>query len=485
MWLAMASASDRKGRTRVTSLVGMAFGLALSLCLAPGLMAQDEDDQSPIHAITVGTLHPVSGPAISPAVILVQDGKILKVGARAQVAIPANAVRHDHSDLVATPGFVNAASSAYSGRATLSISGSNDRADRSVSSSLRPTWADALALARGGITTALVHPTGGGLAGRAALVKPVRVPSDEDARKEAPKAEDVLRSADAALVMGFARGTRSKKRFTDSLAAATKYEADLKAFEKAGGNKAEEKKEEKKPAEESKESKEGEKSSEEKNSEEGSKGEEKKEEAKKEEKKGPEEPKKDPKVLTLLAHLEGRMPGVLSIASATDFLHFESILKGEKRLKPAILWWDGRGGAADSWRVGERIAEHGLACFVTASASNAPRTLRRILPARMLMDRGVPVAVVPGRRMGAAGPQFHVELMELVRHGVPAEDVLAAVTLMPARILGIDAEVGSIEPGKAADLLFFSGDPFAPTSRLEKVLVGGATAYEAGDEETL
>lgn len=63
--------------------------------------------------------------------------------------------------------------------------------------------------------------------------------------------------------------------------------------------------------------------------------------------------------------------------------------------------------------------------------------------------------------------------MELVRHGLTPAEVLRAATLTPAEILGIQGRCGSLETGKDADILFFSGDPLSPTSAMVRVLVGG------------
>ena len=57
-------------------------------------------------------------------------------------------------------------------------------------------------------------------------------------------------------------------------------------------------------------------------------------------------------------------------------------------------------------------------------------------------------------------------MMDLVRHGLPADVALAGITQVPAKSLGVDDRVGSLSPGKDADLLLFSGDPLNPESRL-------------------
>lgn len=60
-----------------------------------------------------------------------------------------------------------------------------------------------------------------------------------------------------------------------------------------------------------------------------------------------------------------------------------------------------------------------------------------------------------------------------VRAGLPEEEAWKAITINPAEILGIDQRVGSIEVGKAADLVLWSGDPLDVRSRAEKTIIGG------------
>ena len=59
-----------------------------------------------------------------------------------------------------------------------------------------------------------------------------------------------------------------------------------------------------------------------------------------------------------------------------------------------------------------------------------------------------------------------------------AANGLRAATLHAARILGIADRVGSLEPGKDADVVLFDGDPFEYTSHVEAVLVNGPVSYQ-------
>jgi imidazolonepropionase-like amidohydrolase len=65
------------------------------------------------------------------------------------------------------------------------------------------------------------------------------------------------------------------------------------------------------------------------------------------------------------------------------------------------------------------------------------------------------------------------------RAGLSPEAALRAITLNAAEISGVGDRVGSIQPGKDADLLILSGDPLDLTTRIETVIVNGQVAYEA------
>lgn len=60
-----------------------------------------------------------------------------------------------------------------------------------------------------------------------------------------------------------------------------------------------------------------------------------------------------------------------------------------------------------------------------------------------------------------------------VREGMDPEEALRAITINPARICGIDGRVGSIRPGKDADLLVFRQNPLSLTAKPELVIAGG------------
>jgi imidazolonepropionase-like amidohydrolase len=76
----------------------------------------------------------------------------------------------------------------------------------------------------------------------------------------------------------------------------------------------------------------------------------------------------------------------------------------------------------------------------------------------------------------------YIEQAAIVNHfGTPDEAALQMVTINPARILGIDQRVGSIDPGKDADLTVWNGPPLELTSKADRVFINGKLVYSAQD----
>lgn len=85
---------------------------------------------------------------------------------------------------------------------------------------------------------------------------------------------------------------------------------------------------------------------------------------------------------------------------------------------------------------------------------------------RTLHDAGVPI--VAGTD-ALAGFSLHRELELYAEAGIPPAEVLRIATLGAARVMKKDAELGSIEPGKLADLILIDGDPVARISDVRRV----------------
>jgi imidazolonepropionase-like amidohydrolase len=66
-----------------------------------------------------------------------------------------------------------------------------------------------------------------------------------------------------------------------------------------------------------------------------------------------------------------------------------------------------------------------------------------------------------------------------VRAGLDEATALRAITLNAAAVLGLESRMGSIEPGKEANLAIFDGDPLLPSTKTTHTLIDGRIVYAA------
>jgi hypothetical protein len=99
---------------------------------------------------------------------------------------------------------------------------------------------------------------------------------------------------------------------------------------------------------------------------------------------------------------------------------------------------------------------------------------------KALYDAGVPI--VAGTD-GFTGFYLHHELELYAQAGIPAPKVLQIATLGAARVMKRDRELGSIAPGKLADMILVDGDPSARISDIRKVqtIVKDGVVYQSAD----
>ena len=110
---------------------------------------------------------------------------------------------------------------------------------------------------------------------------------------------------------------------------------------------------------------------------------------------------------------------------------------------------------------------------------------QRPLPARRLLDAGVPVAVATDFNPGSA-PSYHLPLAMMLgctlQRMTPAE-VLAGATMVAARALGLEDEIGSLEPGKSADFAVIDAPDLNHwlyhfrANACRRTVIGGRTVY--------
>jgi len=134
--------------------------------------------------------------------------------------------------------------------------------------------------------------------------------------------------------------------------------------------------------------------------------------------------------------------------------------------------------ATEGYKIAGLLAEKGIP--VTAGPilfSREKYELREMTPRNpgAMARAGVKVAIQTDEMSAVKYLTLNAALA--VREGMPEEEALKAITINAAEIIGVDDRVGSLEAGKDADLVIFSGHPFDYRTVVEQVLVDGEVVY--------
>jgi imidazolonepropionase-like amidohydrolase len=139
----------------------------------------------------------------------------------------------------------------------------------------------------------------------------------------------------------------------------------------------------------------------------------------------------------------------------------------------------------ETWMLADELAEAGIG--VSFTLVDSPGGKEEILRMRMdgpaLLERaGVDVSLNTDDWITDSRLFLRTAAMA-VRHGMTREGALEAVTLAAARHLGLAGRIGSIEPGKDADLVLLSGDPLGVRTEVLGTWVEGERVYDASNPE--
>jgi imidazolonepropionase-like amidohydrolase len=165
--------------------------------------------------------------------------------------------------------------------------------------------------------------------------------------------------------------------------------------------------------------------------------------------------------------LRGEVPALVHARTASEIVAAIDLVR-EFDLRAAILHAD------EGYRVAGELAAARLA---VACGPLTPDQPERILRNPALLEAaGVPVAFMSEAPvMPPASLRSSAALA--LQHGMSREAALRAITLEAARVAGVDARVGSLEPGKDADLVVLSGDPLDLSASVLATFIDGIPVY--------
>jgi imidazolonepropionase-like amidohydrolase len=164
--------------------------------------------------------------------------------------------------------------------------------------------------------------------------------------------------------------------------------------------------------------------------------------------------------------LKGQVPLAIQANRASDLLAAIR-LADEFALRLVLV------GASEGWMVAPQLAKAKVP-VVVKPLTNIPSfdSLGATLEnAARLARAGVTVALASFDTQNSRN--LRQEAGNAIANGMDRDAALEAVTLAPARLWGVADRVGSLEPGKDADLVIWSGDPFEVTAGAERVFIKG------------
>jgi imidazolonepropionase-like amidohydrolase len=172
----------------------------------------------------------------------------------------------------------------------------------------------------------------------------------------------------------------------------------------------------------------------------------------------------------LVPVVEGRMPLVVEAYRESDIRQVIAFASAY-RLKVILL------GGAEAWKAAPALARAGIP-VIADPRDNLPTSFETLgatldnVP--RLQKAGVKVAIAT---MGGALDQRYRSLRQFagiaVANGLPYEEALASITRIPAEIWGMAATYGTLERGKEADVVIWSGDPLELASLPTAVFIRG------------
>ena len=172
-----------------------------------------------------------------------------------------------------------------------------------------------------------------------------------------------------------------------------------------------------------------------------------------------------------LAALQPALAGKVPVAAAVDRASdIEAALRlaADYGLRLVVV------GGAEAWKVAPALAKAGVPVVLTPH-QNLPDRFERLGAtlenAARLHAAGVTVAFSTGDAHN--GRNVKQDAGNAVAYGLPWDEGLKAMTVNPARIWGIDATYGTLEPGKDADVVIWDGDPLELTTFADRVFIRG------------
>jgi hypothetical protein len=203
-------------------------------------------------------------------------------------------------------------------------------------------------------------------------------------------------------------------------------------------------------------------------------------------KKPTRKPKPDPNLIKLL---KGEI-AMLVRANTVDEINTMVDLSMEQGYDLVIQ------GGTEAWVLADKLGAAGVGVIYTPRSRRRARKGREddtgsfVESPRLFQEKGIPFSLATLTNSismnGLAGrdlTSLPLEAAFAVRGGADEKTALKAITITPARMLGLDDRIGSLEEGKDADILILNGSPLDYRTYVDKAIVAGKVAYDRHEDK--
>ncbi|MBX3417044.1 MAG: amidohydrolase family protein [Pirellulaceae bacterium] len=172
---------------------------------------------------------------------------------------------------------------------------------------------------------------------------------------------------------------------------------------------------------------------------------------------------------------EGKQPIIVNANNAATVAHLLRLLAKHSKVRVLLV-----STGPNVYESLDQIKGTNVSLILKPEIATQPYSERRINVPQMAAERKIPFAfslTVGSSQLDATQDDPLFPLAALVKTGLDRQQALAALAATPAKMLGIEEKFGTIEAGKAANFVVFSGDPLASGNRLEHVIVKGVSIH--------
>jgi imidazolonepropionase-like amidohydrolase len=398
-------------------------------------------DPKGVYALLGATLHPVSGPEIKDGVLIVSNGKISAIGG-AETPIPGGAQSVDLKGLDVWPGMVDAGNII----GVFEVGSLTETQDYRDSAQFQPELRTSTALhpdselipvtRANGVLASFVQPMGGTISGQGCVMEMAGwVPSEMVVADRVALSVGIPTAPSTNPEGGRGRFAQAlgdpaeqRRRRDEQLDGIREEFHRALAYDKVRSDALQRK---------------------------------------------AAVPPHDPRLEALVPYAKGEKPVFFRAERALEILDAIKLTK-DLKLKGVVT------GGAEAWKVGDELKAAKMP-VVIAGTLRIPLEATdpydaHYANAAKLFAAGVTLAFRSqgqGADQGTAARNLPYEAATAVAFGLPEAEALKAVTMVPAQILGVDKQLGSLDVGKRANLVITAGGLLQPTTEVKALFVAG------------